>query len=197
MKTIKDFVYVDNIFSKELCENVLFAIETEDKKWVEHSWHNESLNTITPKFNGIDQDYKELEVLYHNLNDFSSVEQLLLPSIVSACENYCKLNAHDSQMVLSSLSNFRFNRYHKDSLMQNHYDHIHTLFTPPVRGIPVLSFVGILNDNFSGGEFILFDDYTISPRQGDIIIFPSNFMFPHRVNKITEGTRYSFVAWGY
>lgn len=197
MRELKDFVFVDNIFSQELCETVLSAIESDDKKWVDHSWHNESMDLVNPKFNGASEEYKELEVLYHNLNDFSSVEQLLLPSIVNACKNYCNLNAHDSQMVLSSLSNFRFNRYPKDSQMQRHYDHIHTLFTPPVRGIPILSFVGILNDDFSGGEFVLFDDYTICPKQGDIIIFPSNFMFPHKVNKITGGTRYSFVAWGY
>ena len=28
-----------------------------------------------------------------------------------------------------------------------------------------------------------------------LIIWPSNFMFPHRVNPVIKGTRYSIVAW--
>ena len=30
---------------------------------------------------------------------------------------------------------------------------------------------------------------------GDLIIFPSNFMFPHQVNKIKSGTRFALVTW--
>ena len=72
-----------------------------------------------------------------------------------------------------------------------------TFATPPIRGIPTLSFIGILNDDCVGGELVFFDDYKISPKTGDLLIFPSCFMFPHKVNKIVNGTRYSFVAWGY
>ena len=31
--------------------------------------------------------------------------------------------------------------------------------------------------------------------KGSIVFFPSNFMYPHGIEKITEGTRYSIVAW--
>ena len=31
--------------------------------------------------------------------------------------------------------------------------------------------------------------------QGDVLIFPSNFLYPHKVNSIKKGTRYSFVSW--
>ena len=30
---------------------------------------------------------------------------------------------------------------------------------------------------------------------GDLIIFPSNFMYPHSVEPIISGTRYSIVCW--
>ena len=32
-------------------------------------------------------------------------------------------------------------------------------------------------------------------KKGSAIIFPSNFMFPHEVNRIEKGTRYSIVTW--
>lgn len=55
-----------------------------------------------------------------------------------------------------------------------------------------------LNNNFQGGEFVF--DFSnqfkqFSQNVGDAIIFPSNFMFPHQVNKITKGVRYSLIAW--
>ena len=31
--------------------------------------------------------------------------------------------------------------------------------------------------------------------KGDIIIFPANFMYPHRITPITSGVRYSIVTW--
>ena len=55
-----------------------------------------------------------------------------------------------------------------------------------------------LNNEYEGGEFV-FDipegHYTIPQNVGDAVIFPSNFMFPHQVNKITKGTRYALIGW--
>lgn len=55
-----------------------------------------------------------------------------------------------------------------------------------------------LNNEYEGGEFV-FDtpsgDYTIPQNVGDAVIFPSNFMFPHQVNKITDGTRFALIGW--
>lgn len=63
----------------------------------------------------------------------------------------------------------------------------------------VLSVSITLNNDYKGGEFI-FDcnrdgEYQVPQNVGDCIIFPSNFMFPHAVKKITQGTRYALIAW--
>lgn len=55
-----------------------------------------------------------------------------------------------------------------------------------------------LNNDFDGGEFVfdlLNGKYVVPQNEGDAIIFPSNFMFPHQVNKVTEGTRYALIGW--
>ena len=44
------------------------------------------------------------------------------------------------------------------------------LFTGERKGIPILSIVAVLNDDYEGGEFILFDDYEIKFKAGDLII---------------------------
>ena len=55
-----------------------------------------------------------------------------------------------------------------------------------------------LNSEYEGGEFV-FDitggHYTVPQNVGDAVIFPSNFMFPHQVNKVTKGTRYALIGW--
>lgn len=92
-------------------------------------------------------------------------------------------------------SNVRFNKYDVNTKMMIHVDHIQSLFPGPRKGIPILSVVGLLNDDFEGGEFVFYDDDKLDFKQGDIVIFPSNFLYPHRVNPISKGTRYSFVSW--
>jgi predicted 2-oxoglutarate/Fe(II)-dependent dioxygenase YbiX len=60
-----------------------------------------------------------------------------------------------------------------------------------------LSITVVLNDDFEGGEFVFFEDQkkVVKPSKGQVIVFPSNFMFPHEVCEVTKGTRYSIVTW--
>lgn len=96
---------------------------------------------------------------------------------------------------ISGFSPISLNRYTKGSSCLRHVDHIHSLFDGQKKGIPTLSVVGVLNDDYEGGEFIFWDDYQVPLKEGSIIIFPSNFLYSHRVNTITKGTRFSFVSW--
>ena len=91
-------------------------------------------------------------------------------------------------------SNVRFNRYTENRKMALHADHIQSLFDGERKGIPILSILGVLNDNYKGGEFVLIDK-VINFKGGDILIFPSNFMYPHKVEPVIEGTRYSYISW--
>ena len=57
--------------------------------------------------------------------------------------------------------------------------------------------VGLLNNDFKGGKFIMFKNKEFKLKQGDLIIFPSNFLYPHEITEVTKGTRYSYVSWVY
>lgn len=53
-----------------------------------------------------------------------------------------------------------------------------------------------LNDDYEGGNLChINDNHMMKMGKGDIIIFPSNFMYPHRITPITSGVRYSIVTW--
>lgn len=54
----------------------------------------------------------------------------------------------------------------------------------------------LLNDDYEGGEFAFFDrEIVIKGSKGSIIMFPSNFMFPHEIMPVISGTRYSIITW--
>ena len=91
----------------------------------------------------------------------------------------------------------RFNRYRVGQIMSKHCDHIHDVFDGQRKGIPTVSILGGLNDNYEGGQFIMFDDYEIKIEAGDLLLFPSVFLYPHKVEPVTKGERYSFVSWAW
>jgi len=63
-----------------------------------------------------------------------------------------------------------------------------------------LSIIMNLNDDYKGGGLIFADQKKneikrLKLGKGSIVFFPSNFMYPHGIQPITKGTRYSIVAW--
>jgi hypothetical protein len=91
----------------------------------------------------------------------------------------------------------KYNRYSQTHGMDLHCDHIQSIFDGQKKGVPILTILIILNNDFEGGEFIMFDEEVIPFSKGDVLIFPSNFLFPHKVNAVTAGVRYSTVFWAW
>ena len=90
-------------------------------------------------------------------------------------------------------TDFRLNKYSYGGFMSRHVDNIHHSHGQEY-GYPQVSSLLFLNDNYKGGQLKI-SNITYNTKKGSAIIFPSNFMFPHEVNLITEGTRYSIVTW--
>ena len=90
-------------------------------------------------------------------------------------------------------TNFKVNRYKEGGFMSEHTDNIHHSHGQKF-GFPCGSVLFFLNDDYEGGEFII-SDIVYKPKKNSAIIFPANFMFPHSVNKVEKGTRYSIITW--
>lgn len=183
---LKNYIFqIDNCIDKELCEDTLQQISTI----------NYEPNTF---YSPVDQTAKspsgnqECEVS----DEFVPVKNKIMEKINDAVEKYLKEHLNFSWFKeCSGISTVRFNRYTENKKMALHCDHIHSLFEGNVKGVPILSIIGVLNDDYKGGNFIMFDEYEIKFKQGDVIIFPSNFMYPHKVEPVTQGVRHSFVSW--
>ena len=76
-------------------------------------------------------------------------------------------------------------------------EHIHSLFDGNEKGIPVLSFILNLNDDYEGADLFFWENHVVPLGKGDIIMFPSLFLFPHGVTEAKKGKRYSAVSWAW
>jgi len=191
MKNIKDYIlHLDNWIPENICKKTIEEL-SDNNIWQIHTYADNK--TFIPKSkNG----NKELDICYGN--DLTYLKDLH-EFTWKALEKYIVIEKLSGEAFngWKGFSQIRFNRYSKNQIMSKHCDHIHSLFTGEIRGIPILSIVGLLNDDYKGGEFIMFDDYEIKFKSGDLIIFPSIFLYPHLVKPVKQGTRYSFVSWCY
>ena len=89
-------------------------------------------------------------------------------------------------------------RYNDQCRMHEHCDHIYTIFDGEVRGIPILTVITCIEDNCEGGELEFFQGKkTIKLKAGQSIVFPSNYLYPHKVLSVKKGTRTTSVIWVY
>jgi hypothetical protein len=83
---------------------------------------------------------------------------------------------------------FNFIKYGPNQHFQEHTDHGFSYNC-------VVSLVGYVNDDYEGGElYFRLQDLTVKPELGDLYIFPSNYMYPHRAMPVHNGTKYSIVT---
>ena len=112
-------------------------------------------------------------------------------------KKYSYKRSDKTQQIMNKFSTIRFNRYGKGQIMRQHMDHIHSLFDGNEKGIPVLSFILNLNDDYEGADLFFWENHVVPLGKGDIIMFPSLFLFPHGVTEAKKGKRYSAVSWAW
>jgi hypothetical protein len=182
---LKDYARVYDFLDKDDCKKIISALKKE-KEWKTHSYYDVIKDTTESyeddfqiTYGAKDETKFVMDKLWHSINYYVRMD----------------IKCRDWFDNWSGYSPIRWNKYKTGTRMQTHCDHIQTMFDGTRKGIPILTILGLLNDNYKGGELILWEDQTIEMKPGQIIIFPSNFLYPHKVNPVTKGIRYSFVSW--
>jgi len=180
---LKELIHVaKELIPKDICRFVIDSIK--DQKWEKHYWGSGKTIYSYP--------IKELDVLPISVE----LEEILNPFVSQSVKSYNDYVGEEKVSQVSCFSPVRFNRYQKNQIMRKHSDHIKSLFEGDVRGIPVLSIIINFNDDYDGGDLVFWDDHKVNLGEGDVVVFPSLFLFPHRVEEVTKNIRYSGVAWG-
>jgi len=130
------------------------------------------------------------------------------------------LNNSLSNVHWFNLLQFYFDKYLKqyqfdnNNIIDYHYDSIfdieilkyentgfYTWHVDHFASIPrTMSCIFLLNNDYEGGNLCFRNpdgsgEWEIEVKPNRMIIWPSNFLYPHTVKPVTKGKRYSVVAW--
>jgi Rps23 Pro-64 3,4-dihydroxylase Tpa1-like proline 4-hydroxylase len=175
----------DNCFPVEAIGSIL--------KWVNDKKFN--LGGIGPD-NTIDKKIRDVEIF--PLLDCTDNSQTkihwynFLAYIVwqTAARYKHELNLDLELVYISDISILKYN---SGGHYKKHVDHM-------PKNPRTISFILLLNNDYEGGTLKFYDSFgklikEIDTQPGRVIIWPSNFLFPHGIDEIKKGTRYSIVSW--
>ena len=190
---LDECIYVaEKIIPADLCDSVVQHIET--REWKSHEWYN----NVQDSFHS--EETKELDIQ----NATPELHKAIAPFVIESgriyYSNYSYPFADQPERTGQFMTQFnaiRFNRYSPGQIMRQHHDHIHSIFDGKLKGVPVLTFILNFNDDYEGADLFFWEDSVFKLGKGDIIMFPSNWLFPHGVTEATKGIRYSGSVWGW
>ena len=186
---LKELIHVEKgIIPSHLCDHIVEDIQT--REWEKHQWYDNSEDMY------VSEKTLELDVQ----PTIQELQNLLTPIIIGAGDLYTSEYTFPCQrtsIIIGKFSPVRFNRYNKGQIMRQHHDHIYSLFDGKYKGIPVLSYILNFNDDYEGADLFFWEDHVVELGNGDIVMFPSLFLFPHGVTEAIKGTRYSGVCWAW
>ena len=190
-KNIEHYIFhKENFLDEKYCNNCIK--ELDKNAWVKHDWYDYTTDSVNaPSGNNEPENIK-----YDLFSDkVVKINDFIIQELHSIFLEYIQSFKFTWFSGWKGYSSLKFIRYYPDQKMKNHCDHIYSLFDGKKRGIPILSVIGILNDDYEGGELIMLEDKKIDTNKGDLLIFPSNFLYPHEITPVTKGVRYSYVSW--
>jgi len=190
------FFRKENFLEESYCENCINELSRHP--WKKHEWYRARSDTLNAPSGDNEPEVLDWRPSEKRLNMIPNVEKIntqIIQKLHSTILEYIVSFKFDWFNGWEGYSGIKFMRYYPGQTMQNHCDHIRSMFDGERKGVPILSIIGLLNDTFEGGELIMFEDKKIDIKKGDLVIFPSNFLYPHKINPLTKGIRYSYQSW--
>ena len=182
----------EKIIPSDICDDVIQDIET--RPWEPHSWYSRHTDSSSS------EDKMEFDIQYTT----PELNKTLTNFIIESGKKYNEIYTYQhpscierTGQMMNQFCSIRFNRYKPGQIMRQHHDHIYNIFDGKRKGIPVLSFILNLNNDYEGGDLFFWNDTIVKLGRGDIVMFPSSWLFPHGVTEVTKGIRYSGVSWGW
>ena len=179
MDHLEAIVEIKNIVSSEFIDKIIPLTDHKCKK---------NLTVV----GGLDTNIRNVKG--HYLNFQNPTNMFYWNYIKKEIERlYTYYKAKFPKMNSSKINQIDLLKYSPGGKYEIHTDH----FTTSTRH---LSIIINLNDDYEGGDLIFTDQKKkeikrLKLGKGSIVFFPSNFMYPHGIQPITKGTRYSIVAW--
>lgn len=181
-----------NVIKKEInvverLESILSPVESQDR----YSWQPAYVGykQLMPQYRDcVDFKFKKTDLQFDKSEKSLILQQLWqdvydvkLPAVNDYRRDY-------NIMDLKYWEAFNFIKYGQGQHFQEHHDHGFSYNC-------TVSLVAYPNDDYEGGELqFRLQNLMIKPQAGDLYIFPSNYMYPHRAMPVHSGTKYSIVT---
>lgn len=183
-RDVKGFIKVfENAIPNDLCDLIIKEY-SDDQNWQNAQISKGIINDSIRKVNVIKLD--DPANLFKNIPTRQKISFEMNEVIFYAMQKYKQIAPG---MTAGSNSGYDLLRYNEGDFYTEHTDS----FIDSPRHVSC-SFH--LNDDYEGGEFAFFNrEFKIKAKKGALVIFPSNFMFPHEILPVTKGTRFSIITW--
>ena len=179
MNHLEAIVEIKNIINPEFIKKIIPLIKSKSKTYLKV---NSGINKKIRNVKGYQLNFETPTNIFYWNYIKQEIERLY---------SYYKIK-------FPKMSSYKINqidllKYSPGGKYELHTDN-HT-FTPRI-----LSVIMNLNDEYTGGDLIFGDQKNqeikrLKLEEGSIVFFPSNFLYPHSIQPITKGKRYSIVAW--
>ena len=186
MQHLDDYIIVvKNAVPEELCDRIVNQYKNS-KEW--------NIGAIGQKY---DENLRNCSVIRISAPSIIEINPEARKSIDDDIFNFLsktivKYSEVFPNCIFSQDSGYDLLKYEEGQYIKEHIDTGTGEGTTP----RLISCSIALNDDYEGGEFAFFKERVIHRLgKGDVIMFPSNFMYPHEILPVTEGTRYSIITW--
>ncbi len=179
---VEDYILVlHNIIPSDLCNAILKEYKNADE------WQKANTEGgVQIKVRSCDTIQLSQPFIIQNNKERARLDTEMFKCAAECIEKYNKKFKH---VHAQEDTGYELLRYNKGEFYTEHVD---TFLTAP----RLVSCSFHLNDDYKGGEFGFFDkEMKIKAGKGDVVMFPSTFMYPHEIMPVTEGTRYSIITW--
>lgn len=183
-KNISDFIVVcENVLTHEICDQIINEYSDD------HEYQKAQINEGI-----VDESFRKLKSvnLSHDvsISKNQQIRSFLDNAIFEGVGAAIKSYGSKFPLVTAKIdTGYDLLRYEEGDFYGEHTDHY---FEHPRTVSCSIS----LNDDFAGGEFGFFGkELIVKAPKGAAVMFPSNFLYPHEILPITQGTRYSIITW--
>jgi predicted 2-oxoglutarate/Fe(II)-dependent dioxygenase YbiX len=183
MKTILDYIVeVPNALPHELCDAIVEEYK-DSNEWALGFMDNSVTEYL--------RNCKTIGISKEKSISINREKRMVLDKAIANCMSQA-LHKYKLAIPLCRVtkdSGYDLLRYKKNEFIKQHID------TGKQFKRDLSCSMG-LNDDYEGGEFAFFDrEKIIKVAKGSMLLFPSNFTYPHEILKVTDGVRYSIVTW--
>ena len=139
-------------------------------------------------------DESRRNVFGYTLTDSVTLDEIFFKQIDKIIQqHYVYYKFKFPYLETSKINQVDLLKYEVNGKYEIHTDHFE-------KGQRTLSIILNLNEEYEGGDFVFYNQNNtemkrVKCKTGTCIMFPSSFQYPHRIEPITKGTRYSIVAW--